>query len=186
VKNEIANNHGSLGLMLPGCTDLNHPSALSHQGKSYKFKAGNIKQSRPKILVHEGLNVLRPLAAAPGSSNPGDSAPYLRGHSSDNIIIDGVNISAASLRRNSGFMNLTICDREILPPVPKLLLLRSFSQDVSAAPPGSNPHRQIDPIKTDDEDLGESAGSDRLKVEESLFRANITQEIEDINKNPVQ
>lgn len=84
-------------------------------------------------------------------------------------------------------MNLTICDREILPPVPKLPLLRSLSQDVSAAPPEQNPDRQTDPIKTDeDEDLGESAGSDRLKVEESLFRANITQEIEDINKNPLQ
>ncbi len=49
--------HGSLGLI---SADINHSSAGS---RYYPYKAGSIslitKHSRPRILVHDGLNLLR-------------------------------------------------------------------------------------------------------------------------------
>lgn len=55
----VTANHGSLGLY----SDANHGSAFSainNSGfnplsKQYAYQAGSLKQSRPKILVHDGI-----------------------------------------------------------------------------------------------------------------------------------
>ena len=54
MKTGLDTNHGSLGLI----SELNHSSASSR----YPFKAGSIhlptKHSRPKVLIHDGLNLM--------------------------------------------------------------------------------------------------------------------------------
>lgn len=154
----VANNHGSLGLF----SEANHGSAFSAANKAYQYKAGTIKQPKPKILVHEGQTLRNTLAQQLLLNDIGNNL-LLQGTLDRALSSDNLGKEQSHFKRQS----LNAALNENLRSAQRIIQQRSKS------------HEELE----EDENNEQARG--KIKVEESLFRANITQEIEDINKKSI-